>query len=105
MNTSGARYQQWLSVATATNLPVYSDSMIELTRQVWDRNAEQFRQIYKFYANTLEIRRLGSGPMRLLLSADRCKEFLQDFQVIPHIIDVGVSANSYCNFFKKILKS
>jgi hypothetical protein len=49
------------------------------------------RQIYAFYATNLETRRLGlSGypAMKLLLNIDHCKEMLQDFHLLPQLIDV-----------------
>jgi hypothetical protein len=44
--------------------------------------------IYNFYAAAVESRRIGSGTLKLLLSAENCKEMLQDFQVLPQLIDV-----------------
>eukprot|EP01031_Cornospumella_fuschlensis_P030121 gene30121-36387_t len=67
---------------------VFSDEEIELVRAVWDRNLDQIRQIYAFYATSVEIRRVGSGVSKLLLSADKCREMLQDFQLLPQVVDM-----------------
>ncbi len=72
------------------SLPDYPELITDLVRQIWERNAEQIRQIYSFYATTVETRRVGSGPLKLLLSLENCKEFLQDFQLVPQLMDVQV---------------
>lgn len=50
----------------------------------------QIRQIFGFYASTLEVRRLGHGVNKLFMSIENCKEMLIDFQVIPGIINAQV---------------
>jgi hypothetical protein len=51
----------------------------------------QIRLIYSFYAGSVETRRIGQGPVKLMLSLENCKEMLQDFEVLPQLIDVQVS--------------
>jgi hypothetical protein len=72
---------------TLRSLRLLSDDELVLVRAVWDRNFEQIRALYAFYANSLEQRRAGFGPSKLLLSAERCKEMLTDFQLLPQVID------------------
>lgn len=56
----------------------------------------QIRQIYGFYATSKEPRRQGSGPSKLLVSFEHCREALVDFQVLPHVVD----AQGYARLFK-----
>jgi hypothetical protein len=61
---------------------------LELIRQIWDRNHDQIRQIYTFYAQTKDVRRMGHGLSRRLLSYTSCREFLTDFQLLPHVVEL-----------------
>jgi hypothetical protein len=61
---------------------------LELIRQIWDRNHDQIRQIYTFYAQTKEVRRMGHSLSRRLLSYTSCREFLTDFQLLPHVVEL-----------------
>jgi hypothetical protein len=45
--------------------------------------------IYHYYAAGIELRRVGSaGPLKLLMNVENCKEMLQDFQLLPQLVDV-----------------
>lgn len=90
-----AQYIRQYANNTVNNVPEYTEGTIDLVRQIWERNAEQIRQIYSFYAITVETRRNGSGPLKLLLSIDQCKEMLQDFQLLPQVIDVTTFQRLY----------
>jgi hypothetical protein len=59
----------------------------ELVRSVWDRNIEQTKQIYFYYASSVEIRRIGNGPSKVLLSFEDCKEMMADFHIVPQLLD------------------
>jgi hypothetical protein len=61
---------------------------LEIIRQIWDRNHDQIRQIYTFYAQTKEIRHMGHGLSKRLLSYSNCREFLTDFQLLPHVVEL-----------------
>ena len=54
---------------------------------IWDRNYEQVRHIYSFYTDVHEPRHQGSGSNGYLLSYERCREMLHDFDVIPSVVD------------------
>ncbi len=69
---------------------MYESQDFDLVRQIWERNSEQIRLIYLYYANSVETRRIGSGPMQLVMSLENCKDMLQDFEVLPQLIDVQV---------------
>jgi hypothetical protein len=56
----------------------------------------QIRQIYGFYAMSKDARRHGSGPSKLLLGFEHCREMMIDFQVLPHVVD----AQGYARLFK-----
>lgn len=88
MSPKHARYREWLTQARRFNLLIYSEQDIDLVRQIWERNSEQIRLIYLYYANTVETRRIGNGPVQLMMSLENCKDMLQDFEVLPQLIDV-----------------
>ena len=50
----------------------------------------KIRLIYTYYAGSVETRRIGQGPVKLMMSLENCKEMLQDFEVLPQLIDVQV---------------
>jgi len=54
---------------------------------IWDRNYEQIRHIYSFYTDVHGPRHQGSGLNGYLLSYERCREMLHDFDVIPSVVD------------------
>jgi hypothetical protein len=43
-----------------------------------------------------DARRHGSGPSKLLLGFEHCREMMIDFQVLPHVVD----AQGYARLFK-----
>lgn len=45
-----------------------------------------------------DARRQGSGPSKLLLGYEHCREALVDFQVLPHVVD----AQGYARLFKVV---
>jgi hypothetical protein len=52
--------------------------------------SDQIRLIYHYYAAGIELRRIGSaGPLNLLMNLENCKEMLQDFQLLPQLVDVS----------------
>jgi len=53
------------------------------------RNWDQLRQIFHFYAETHEPRRIGSGVGSDLMSFDNCQEMFKDFGVLPQICDLS----------------
>jgi hypothetical protein len=65
----------------------FADADLDAVRMVWERNSEQVRQIFGFYAAAKEPRRQGSGPSKLLLAYEQCREALTDFHVLPHVVD------------------
>lgn len=69
---------------------MFPDTEIEAVKQVWERNLDQIRLMYNYYAAAVESRRFGSGPLKLLMNVDNCKEMLQDFQLLPQLVDVQV---------------
>lgn len=60
------------------------------------RTVNKIRQIYGFYAASKEARRQGSGPSKLQISFESCREALVDFQVLPHVVD----AQGFARLFK-----
>ncbi len=90
------RIEYLQDMARRLNVRLPSDHDVELVRQVWERNADQIRLIYSFYGTTVEHRRLGNGPLKLLMSLENCKEMLQDFQLLPQLIDV----QNLCRLFR-----
>jgi hypothetical protein len=45
-----------------------------------------------------ELRRQGSGPSKLLVGFEHCREALVDFQVLPHVVD----AQGFARLFKVV---
>lgn len=90
MSPRHPRYREWFTQAKRLNLLTYPASDLDLVRQIWERNSEQIRLIYLYYANTVETRRVGYGPLQLMMSLENCKDMLQDFEVLPQLIDVQV---------------
>lgn len=42
-----------------------------------------------------DARRQGSGPSKLLLGFEHCREALVDFQILPHVVDAQGFARLY----------
>jgi hypothetical protein len=99
---NNSRVEQIHSTSSRLHWKLYSEHEIDLVRQVWERNLDQIRIIYHFYAAALESRRMGSGALQLLMSVENCKEMLQDFQLLPQLIDMHVSGFLFLALFPLI---
>ena len=66
------------------------------------KNFDQIRKIYDFYASNIDTCRLGSGLVLKTLSFENIKQFLKDFGIMPHFVDIHTLKNMFrdCKYWE-----